>query len=107
MDKQVAELIKTLNGGLQHLPDLAKEMIHQYVIGHAFLGIVFLVMAIALLVGYFHALKTSKDWQKDSFSDVSEAMFVFPAIAGLLTMLGIANVYRACTPIWSIIQSLT
>jgi hypothetical protein len=41
MDKQVAELIKTLNGGLQHLPDLAKEMIHQYVIGHAFLGIVF------------------------------------------------------------------
>lgn len=103
MDKQVAELIKTLNGGLQHLPDLAKEMIHQYVIGHAFLGIVFLVMAIALLAGYFHALKTSKD----SFGDVSEAMFVFPAIAGLLTMLGIANIYRACTPIWSIIQSLT
>jgi Na+/phosphate symporter len=107
MDKQIAELIKTLNGGLQHLPNLAKEMVNQYVVGHIFLGVAFLVMAIALLAGYFHALKASKDWQKDSFGDTSMAMFLFPAIAGLLTMFGIISVYRACTPIWSIIQSLT
>lgn len=50
MDKQIAELIKTLNGGLKQLPDLAKEMIHQYVVGHAVIAGLELVLAIILSV---------------------------------------------------------
>lgn len=48
MNKEIAQLIKTLNGGLQHLPDLAKQMVNQYVVGHAVIGATILVIAIAL-----------------------------------------------------------
>lgn len=66
MDKQVAELIKTLNGGLKQLPDLAKEMVHQYVVGHAVVGAIWTVISVIILVSAFflgkYALKSLQEY---------------------------------------------
>lgn len=112
MDKQVAELIKTLNGGLQHLPDLAKEMVHQYVVGHWVLAGVFLVIACLVAVGMLlFYTKAPHKALYDDYLDEPTVSAVMIGILGSITFFawlisGIVAAYSACTPIWSIIQSL-
>lgn len=173
MDKQVAELIKTLNGGLQHLPDLAKEMVHQYVVGHAVVGglellfsILTLIAALILIKKYlnrgnpfknYQALiirsrsdrdiareewskainsghheddyeqktKTAEEKYKHAEKDYQKVFdnrpSEFDPMRGILTgfaaglstlsvilfLTGLIDIYRALTPIWSIVRSLT
>lgn len=171
MDKQVAELIKTLNGGLRHLPDLAKEMVHQYVVGHAVVGglellfsILMVVVAVILFKKYLNRENPAKSyqaiiiqaqndrdaagdewskainsWQEENYHEKTKEAerkynkayenyqkvldnrpSEFDPVNGVLTgcaaglsvlsaillIVSLTDIYRALTPIWSIINSL-
>lgn len=166
MNKEVAALIKTLNGGLKHLPDLAQQMVHQYVVGHAVLSALELIATFLLLLGAFYvgkkvwnltelknhnqtALKRAERAMEDaqtkafgiSFGSVNDeedkrreqdyqekinayevlsdsmpsetsiiiltVLLVASLTFGLMMLLtGTIDLYRALTPIWSIISAL-
>lgn len=48
MDKAVSQLIDTLNGQVSTLPQLTKEVLHQWVVSHYVLAVVWLVAGVVL-----------------------------------------------------------
>lgn len=111
MNKEINELINTLNGGLQQLPDLAKQMVNQYVVGHWVLGIILLIAAVLVSFGLLHLYKDGVAESKNSdYYDDGTGYFVAAAVGSLipftLFICAVISIYEACTPIWSIIQAL-
>lgn len=161
MNKEITQLIRTLNGGLQQLPDLAKQMVNQYVVGHAVMGVTELILAIIIglicykLFGKIQKLQVKSLSAENSYHQVDDqlsemeendassikdidrwsathkallkkmedynhlqisinqqklpyqmAMFFCGGVCILAVVWGLTDIYRALTPIWSIIQAL-
>lgn len=104
MNREIAELIKTLNGGLKHLPGLAQQMVHQYVVGHMFVGISFILIAIIIATIFIIFFKIN--YHKKDIDDWFSEIVVGISATIVPLFLGMVFVYRALTPIWSIISSL-
>ena len=48
MDKAISRLIDTLNGQVSTLPQLTKEVLHQWVVSHYVLAVIWLVAGVIL-----------------------------------------------------------
>lgn len=117
MEHQLELLIKTLNGGLKHIPDAVNLMVQQYVMQRWAYAAISFVGAAAFLTAGIVALKRSFSiprehyFGRDEFGLESTILntigFVAIGVGALLMVMAARFTGEALAPIYSLIQSLS
>lgn len=126
MDKAISQLIDTLNGQVSTLPQLMKEALHQWVVSHYALAVMWLLVGIGLATimvivierGLAVYAENVVRWQKRGYDGFAKPSlwdmpgFVFAGgLVTAATVLAMAaagdSLYSALNPIVTLINSFT
>lgn len=101
------ELLKTLNGQLNELPGVAKQMVQQYQLS----AIVTSVFCVVGLITIIAGTKLVVNWCKkqpdyDGDEDLIMIVMFGVCLSVIMSVILWINVVHACAPIYSIVQSI-
>ena len=99
-----AELLKTLNGQLNELPSVAKQMVQQYQLSAIVASAFCIVGLIAIIVGTMLVLSWFRK-QHDDDDPIATVTFGV-SLGAIMSVILWINVMHACAPIYSIVQSI-
>lgn len=125
MEKAVSQLIDTLNGQVSTLPQLTKEVLHQWVVSHYVLAVVWLVAGVVLALISIAVVKKGiamyrenlSRWENRGYDYVKPTLWDAPGLipAGWIAVASTAiaigesgsNLYSALNPIVTLISNFT
>jgi hypothetical protein len=113
MDKQIEELLRLLNKGVEHLPDTVNVIVQQYAINHWVLGGFEFVVTAVLAIAAWRLIRVFKNEPRDQYGYLSGKALTCVIAGGIaaflsfLTFLFMANdIASALSPVYSLISSL-
>ena len=125
MDKAISRLIDTLNGQVSTLPQLTKEVLHQWVVSHYVLAVIWLVAGVILALISIAVVKNGiamyrenlSRWESRGYDYGKPTLWDMPglSLAGWIAIVSTAiaigesgsNLYSALNPIVTLISNFT